>query len=74
MLCDACIATSGSWALPEVGLACGQDRIKEWGKRYLAPMLAWFGIEFPDRVVKVCLLPQITPIVFTLNMIDLNIV
>ncbi len=39
--------------MPEVGLACGQDRIKEWGKRYLAPMLAWFGIEFPDRVVKV---------------------
>ena len=34
-----------------------QDRIKEWGKRYLAPMLEWFGIEFPDRVVKVCSLP-----------------
>lgn len=36
--CDSCTA---------------QDRIKEWGKRYLAPMLEWFGIEFPDRVVKV---------------------
>ena len=30
-----------------------QDRIKEWGKRYLQPIAEWFGIEFPDRVQKV---------------------
>ena len=30
-----------------------QDRIKEWGKRYLQPAAEWFGFEFPDRVVKV---------------------
>ena len=51
-----------------MGLACGQDRIKEWGKRYLAPMLAWFGIEFPDRVVKVRLPSQIAPTYFNVVM------
>jgi hypothetical protein len=30
-----------------------QDRIKEWGKRYLIPAAEWCGIEIPDRVVKV---------------------
>ena len=30
-----------------------QDRIKEWGKRYLIPAAEWCGISVPDRVVKV---------------------
>ena len=35
-------------------------------------MLAWFGIEFPDRVVKVRLVSQVAPIVFTSNMMELR--
>ena len=34
-----------------------QDRIKEYGKRYLQPAAEWFGFEFPDRTVKARLLP-----------------
>ena len=27
--------------------------MKEWGKRYLQPVAEWFGLEFPDRIVRV---------------------
>lgn len=30
-----------------------KDRIKEWGKRYLQPLAGWFGVDFPDRRVRV---------------------
>ena len=30
-----------------------QDRMKEWGKRYLQPCAEWFGYRFPDRILKV---------------------
>lgn len=39
--------------LNEAFVVCLQDRIKEWGKRYLQPIAEWFGIDFPDRVQKV---------------------
>eukprot|EP00891_Asterochloris_glomerata_P002715 jgi/Astpho2/2715/fgenesh1_pg.00050_%23_29_t len=30
-----------------------KDRIKEWGKRYLQPLAGWFGVDFPDRRVRI---------------------
>lgn len=30
-----------------------KDRLKEWGKRYLQPVAAWFGLDFPDRIIRV---------------------
>ena len=32
--------------------ACLQDRMKEWGKRYLEPFGSAIGIRFPDRIRK----------------------
>ncbi len=28
-------------------------RMKEWGKRFLQPVAEWFGMRFPDRIVRV---------------------
>ncbi|KAK9815013.1 hypothetical protein WJX73_004876 [Symbiochloris irregularis] len=30
-----------------------KDRLKEWGKRYLQPVAEWFGLAFPNRIIRV---------------------
>ena len=35
-----------------------KDRLKEWGKRYLQPVAEWFGLSFPDRIMRVAITPK----------------